>query len=246
MPPARFLSNEVAFNQEVNENVHTAMLMQFGQYLDHDLSFTPSAFRRTSCCKDDTQSECFPLRFEKGRIDKTDCATFTRSTPHCDDGVSPRQQMNAITSFIDASNVYGSDIRQTKRLRKFKDGLLTTLDGELLPSRAGDSRFRAQPTLMAMHTIFMREHNRIAREIKKRNRSLKDEKIFQEARRIVIAEWQGIVYQEYVPIIIGNNQVKEFGLKLDANEGSTYNPEQDPSIINSFATAAYRFGHSQV
>lgn len=221
------------------------MLMQFGQYLDHDMSFTPNAFRRTSCCKDDTQSECFPLKFDKTGVDKTDCAHFTRSTAHCDDGVNPRQQMNAITSFIDASNVYGSDIRQTKRLRS-KDGLLTTLDGELLPGRAGDSRFRAQPTLMAMHTIFMREHNRIAKEIKNRNRSWKDEKIFQEARRIVIAQWQSITYQEYIPLIIGKNQVKEFGLELDANQGSIYNPEQDPSIINSFATAAYRFGHSQV
>lgn len=45
---------------------------------------------------------------------------FFRSAPSCVDGVGPplhREQLNAITSFVDASMVYGSSDRQALELR---------------------------------------------------------------------------------------------------------------------------------
>jgi len=54
------------------------------------------------------------------------CIEFVRSAAICTTGVTSllvgdahqREQMNAITSFIDASNVYGSDEERANRLRK--------------------------------------------------------------------------------------------------------------------------------
>ena len=67
----------------------------------------------------------------------------------------------------------------------------------------GDSRVTEQPQLTIMHTIWMREHNRVAQNLAKLNPSWSSETVFQEARRIVIAEFQHITYNEFLPTLLG-------------------------------------------
>ena len=102
---------------------------------------------------------------------------------------------------------------------------------------AGDSRVNEQMLLASMHTLWVREHNRIAKLLKRYNRHWSGEKVYQEARKIVIAEIQHITYNEYLPKIIGNNALPKY---------SGYKPNIDATVANSFAAAAYRFGHSLV
>ena len=69
---------------------------------------------------------------------------------------------------------------------------------------AGDVRAMEQPGLASMHTLFLSEHNRTAKLIKGRQSNLSDEEIFQTARQIVGAEIQNIVYNEFLPVVLGN------------------------------------------
>ncbi|KAG0710077.1 Peroxidasin [Chionoecetes opilio] len=150
---------------------------------------------------------------------------FVRSLPAVRPGCNfgPREQMNQITAFIDASNVYGSSVKESAELRAFSGGLLKVNNERqhLLPPKpseckdsagqkycfkAGDSRVNEQPQLAVMHTLWMRQHNRLARELASLNPGWKDEIIFQEARRIVAAQMQHITYNEYLPIIFGLNE----------------------------------------
>ena len=96
------------------------------------------------------------------------------------------------------------------------------------------------PFLTSMHVLFMREHNRIAKELGRLlpAKLQQDELIYQETRRLVGAEMQNIVYGEYLPTILGAKYMKKYGLLVE--EFSEYNPGVQPDIINSFATAAFR------
>lgn len=57
--------------------------------------------------------------------------------------------------------------------------------------------------LSAVHTTLLREHNRVARVLAGLNPHWNDERLYQEARRIVIAEWQQITYRDWLPWLIG-------------------------------------------
>ena len=71
---------------------------------------------------------------------------------------------------------------------------------------AGDARLNQHATLTTLHTIWLREHNRVANEMRRLypGDNITDDFLYHEARRIVIAELQHITYTEYLPTIIGN------------------------------------------
>lgn len=122
----------------------------------------------------------------------------------------------AITAFVDASNVYGSDEDSLTKLRANDGtGKLLTGDNNLLPRDsstneeiAGDVRAIEMPGLASMHTLFVREHNRLCDLLKADDENQDEDYYFKNARRILIAEMQNIVYGEYLPVILGEDAMK--------------------------------------
>ncbi|CAH8849414.1 unnamed protein product [Trichobilharzia szidati] len=262
---------------------YSGMLMQWGQFLDHDLDFTPvdastSRFSDGLGCNETCVNDppCFPILVPPNdpRI-KHRCIGFARSSATCGSGSTSillgkpryREQLNQITAFIDASNVYGSDDFENSQLRetlfdegKMREGMPTKAGKRLLPFnirgqvdcqadpgqdfvpcfKAGDHRSNENLGLLSLHTLWLREHNRLADSLRTLNPHWSGDRIFHEARKIVGASMQAITYRAWLPIVLGPDGMKLLGTY------NGYDDQTNPTISNAFATAAMRFGHTMV
>ena len=247
---ARVISNIVFAQDSSIKNTKriSDFLWQWGQFIDHDLDLTEIA--------DPLEELNIPVPegdpFFDPDPDGTEKYIFFDRSSYVMDGV--RQQMNNITAYIDASQVYGSDPERSAELRTLDGtGRLKTSPGRLLPYNkngfpnaggpdpsfflAGDVRANEQVALTALHTLFVREHNLWATWFKWRFPYCSGEDIYQYARAIVAAEMQAITYNEFLPLLLGPNALSPY-------EG--YKPDVNAGISNEFSTAAFRFGHSMI
>lgn len=99
---------------------------------------------------------------------------------------------------------------------------------------------------MAMQTILLRRHNMHATRLAQVNPKWSDETLFQEARRILIAEYQHITYNEYLPIVFGPLLTSYYSLAPLPYGNTNYEPLTDATTWNDYSSAACRFGHSQI
>ena len=68
---------------------------------------------------------------------------------------------------------------------------------------AGDRRANENIELTTLQTLFLRNYNRIAAQLKKSNPTWNDETLYQEAHKINIAEYQNVVYNGWIPAVLG-------------------------------------------
>ncbi|KAM6960631.1 eosinophil peroxidase [Aplochiton taeniatus] len=300
LPPVRLVSQEVLYTDNNNISLDSTLshlLVEWGQWIDHDLVLTPqspstAAFRTgADCirtCSRDTP--CFPIQIPLSdpRAGIQNCMPFFRSAPSCVGGSLPhnhREQLNAITSFVDASMVYGSSASLASALRNHSSGLgllahnpqhtdqglaympfLPHLEAHFDPCgprrganatvshppdthpqtgtscfKAGDSRANEHLGMIALHTVFLREHNRLVKELHALNPQWSPDTLYQEARKIMGAIHQILTWEHYLPRVLGDVANAQL---MPPYEG--YDPEVDPSIANVFAAAAFRFAHVTV
>ncbi|HPQ94507.1 MAG TPA: peroxidase family protein [Thiolinea sp.] len=239
LPSAREVSNAISAQSGDTRNSKglSDLFWIWGQFLDHDLTLVHASGQEQANV---AVPEGDPWFDPAGT--GTASLAFTRSDATIGaDG--QRQQHNSITAFLDGSNVYGSDVETAASLRDFAGGRLKESNGNMLPVDAtgaylaGDERANENPGLTSMHTLWVREHNRIADELAAQHPDWGDETLYQEARRKVVAEMQAITYNEFLPNLLGDNALPQY---------QGYNPSTDPDISNEFASAAYRFGHTML
>ncbi len=282
-PSARLVSNTTITDRIINSTNLTHLVVQWGQFMDHDLILSV-AFPELECDLEACEQGpvCFPVRVPVN--DKAfgvdtprggNCLPFQRTVPACPENSKafvPREQVNEITHYIDGSMVYGSTVALSNFLRQFDNenlGRLKVSEGDNLPLQppcapvegangevtpgidccpkgiescfvAGDNRAIEHVSLIGIHTFWVREHNRIADALSALNPQWDEDRVFLEARDILIAEIQLVTYTNYLPALFGEQFDRLIG------EYTGYDPMIDASIPNAFATAAYRFGHSQV
>ena len=154
LPSARLVSISVVPDIDSPSPTETIWLMQYGQFINHDLTMTP-VFRMSNgqdiqCCQESgipinntemIHPACFPIDIPEddpfyARF-RQRCMSFVRSTPaprlDCNFGYA--EQMNQVSHFLDHSNVYGSDVQTARSLRTLTGGALRStnrrLHGEL-------------------------------------------------------------------------------------------------------------------
>ncbi|XP_060527405.1 peroxidase-like isoform X2 [Cylas formicarius] len=274
LPNARKIVNGLtADHEQVPAEKATLALMQWAQFLEHDLSRSATAVgihtdNPIECCSQEggnlspryVHPFCSPIHvgFDRAYADKgVDCLNFVRSIPaiRADCTFGAADQVNQATHYLDGSQIYGSSERKSASLRTFAGGKLRTSKyggRTLLPLSAqpthdcqifsksspcyesGDPRVNFQPQLALMHTLWYREHNRVADELAALNAHWNDETLFQEARRVVVAEMQRITYAEWLPALLGS----EASARIANSAG--YDAAVDGSVSNAFATAVMR------
>ena len=257
-PSARHLSEQIVSSAKADSKQLTHMHMQWGQFLDHDIDLL--GMFEVNCAKVNNDIRfCFPIKVKDTDRDfginsdnKARDLPFTRSLPICQIQTR-REHINRITHYVDGSMIYGSNKKTETALRAFRGGLLKTSGsgkGDLPFSdmrdargdflfMAGDTRVNEHTGLAIIQTLFHREHNKIAKQLSLINRCWNDEKLYQEARKIMGAIIQIITYKEYLPALYGDKWFKFY-----IGDYRYYSSNKTPAISNVFATAPFRFGHS--
>ena len=90
----------------------------------------------------------------------------------------------------------------------------------------------------------------MADSLKSLNPHWDDERLYQEARVIVIGEIQHITYNEYLPLLLPTNLLTSLSMlplhQTNSQNTLSYNPLLSAQVSNAFSTAALRFGHTMV
>lgn len=163
----------------VNRHGLNELFVFFGQFLDHNIIATPL---------NSDKPEEFPIEVPPGdKFLSHKELPFRRSLRGLTGVADNERPINTLTSAIDLVAVYGAnEPRNVELLEKTASGGLTgklkTSPGDLLPlntkkfnnapdtsSRfflAGDHRVNEHPVLTSLHTIFLREHNRLCDKIR--------------------------------------------------------------------------------
>ncbi|XP_015262377.1 PREDICTED: dual oxidase 2-like [Gekko japonicus] len=151
---------------------------------------------------------------------------------------SPRDQVNAVTGWLDGSAIYGPSHSWSDSLRTFSGGMLASETDPGLPRQSqasslmwkaldpatgqggpkgiydfGSARGNENPFLQAMSIVWFRYHNYWAQKLARENPSWLDEDLFQHARKRVVATYQKIVLYEWLPTFLRSNIAEYEGYK---------------------------------
>jgi peroxidase len=225
------------------------MLWAFGQLVNHDISETttkPGDLCNIPVAKNDPFLD-----------DSVEFIPMNRSNSILDSMSGVAQQTSKLSPFVDADNVYGNAMTRLNFIRADDSnvtGRLRTSGPNFLPKNtegltnkghdtrtdfflAGDVRANENSPLIVSHTLWMREHNYWADKLRSTHPKLSGDDIFNRTRVIIQAEMQKIVYDEFLPALLGEGAIPPY---------SGYDPDIDARVENVVSSCAFRIGHTMV
>jgi hypothetical protein len=254
LPNPRTISNNIVWDrvnegEEFDPTGYSGYMYAFGQFLTHDLEFAREGYT------------FIPVTIPPGDENLTPGSFIpvTRNQLAPGTGINKivGRTINDVTGWIDLSVVYGvayppgvpQGITLFQNPVNLREGGRVATTGKLLTSQngmyppvdsqgnyiLGDPRGNENPDLLSMQTLFLREHNKIVDYLKTLHPAWDGERLYQRARTIVIAEFQNIVYKEWLPKVVG---------EIPAYTG--FKQGIDATTPIEFSAAALRFGHSIV
>jgi hypothetical protein len=149
---------------------------------------------------------------------------------------------NEVTHWWDGSQIYGSNQKTEDRLREFKNGLLK-IDGEFLPLDTDSKELTGFNRnwwvgLASLHTIFVKEHNQIAKMLKNKHPDWNDQHLFSVARLINSALLAKIHTVEWTPAILPNKVLRAamnanwYGIANKSGKAEKWYEFYDNHILN--------------
>ncbi|KAF5250356.1 hypothetical protein FANTH_4456 [Fusarium anthophilum] len=209
-PNPRAISNAFFQRKKKIYYDHTPLLLGLIEFIMHDVTYSQDsidAFIEVRMPKDE---ENFPLNTTL-RVPRTASMLGTGTSRS-----NPRENVNMATTWLDISSLYGSTSYVAYRLRSKVDGKLltqevqspgTTSKASYLPFNTmgvptntrpgvepedlfagGDPRTNEDWLLLGIHTLLLREHNRLCDILRKQKPSWDDEQLYQTVRLIMSAK----------------------------------------------------------
>src|ERR1700722_8038749 len=232
-PNPRVISNTIFANDQEPDDPagRSAYTYAFGQFIDHDLDLNPNQTPAAD------GSNTLKIVIPPGDAFFTPGTTINILRGQID----PKNgnAIDGVTSFLDLSQVYGSDAATAASLRN-ANGTMKTQNGGLPIGpdgqfMGGDVRAAENPDLTSIDVLFVREHNYWVGKLHAEQPKLSGDQLYAMARAISTAEYQNIIYSGYLPSLLGSAAPGAY---------TGYDPNVNPSIMGEFSTAAFRFGHT--
>jgi hypothetical protein len=227
----------------------SAYTTTYGQILDHEIGITR------------TGNESWPIAVPLG--DPIFDPQGTGVMELAFERIETRPPRNFVTPFLDGSSIYGVTAERLAAIRVEdpESGLLRLTPGnQMLPQNfagldvahkpnqvkedmflAGDVRASENTYLSALHTVWVRVHNREA--LRAHAAGLVGDGAFERARHITVAIMQRITFSEFLPAFLGD---AHWQCELSASIPPSETQARDTQLRNVFTAAIYRIGHSMV
>jgi len=269
-PNAKLISLDF-FKSYPSRSVWSNLLVTYGQMIAHDLVKSLNYNSKDIPCdcyqsKHERYRDCIliPIGKYMSMAPSTNpCYPYLRSSPtfvsyNCK--IHAREQSNTNTAYLDLSVIY-SEYPDTRSYNYGELAYSRNERGEMTHKlidnrgcqhhsgsrnqnklyKTADKDAEQNVMLTSLESLYLRNHNKLGRELRQINPHWSDERLFQEARMINIAIHQHITFMEYLPNTIGVKMAQKYDLEpLTWGYSYTYDPKLESQTYNEWATAAFR------
>lgn len=197
----------------------------FGQFVDHDLTFDDRP--------NDLVTPAPVSSLVNGRTPQLDLDSLYGSGPSVSTSLYESDGMHfKLGALLSGSNDVGA--------RDLPRGT----NGQAI---IGDPRNDENRLVASIHSMFLRFHNDTVDRVSTAEPTLTSAQVFAKAKSQVVAAYQSIIINDFLPQMVGQRQVDDVVRKTPTGWRTNlrfYNSCQQMPV--EFSVAAYRFGHSMV